>query len=213
MASLDPAGELLRISEHYRQMTDGEVLAIARESSELTPIAQDALADEIRQRKLRVQPEESPAPESSEPTEPSVYDEDRELVELCTVWSVPDALQVQTLLDRGGIPFFMGSEKATGVDAVTSDFAKGVSVQVMRIGLAWAALQMKDYEPANDPDAKETDISEVDPVRCPRCHSTEVVFEDLVAEPATTADKSPRYKWTCDSCGHHWEDDGIVKEG
>jgi hypothetical protein len=39
-------------------------------------------------------------------------------VEICTVWSLSDGLQLQTLLDRAGIPFFMGPEKATGVEAV-----------------------------------------------------------------------------------------------
>jgi hypothetical protein len=37
-------------------------------------------------------------------------------VEICTVWSLSDALQLQTLLDRAGIPFFMGPEKATAME-------------------------------------------------------------------------------------------------
>ncbi len=48
------------------------------------------------------------------------YAEDRELFEICAVWSLRDALQVQSMLDVAGIPFFMGEEKATGVDSVTS---------------------------------------------------------------------------------------------
>ena len=151
--------EFLRISERYRQMSDGELLVLIPQSSELTPFAQEALANEVRSRGLKAEVEdEEPAASSpfkpppaffeheSEHESPKLrdsagsdfpdpdssqedqYDEDRKLVELCTVWSVRDALKVQTILDEAGIPFFMGPEKATGVDGVTSNFAKGVGV-------------------------------------------------------------------------------------
>ena len=162
--------------------------------------------------------------------------EDRKLVELCTVWSVRDALQAQTILDRGGIPFFMGPEKATGVDAVTSNFAEGVSVQIMQIGLTWAGPAMRHYEPEDDPTPKEEVVDEL-LMHCPRCHSQEAVFEELIVnkpsqgrgsrdnenDDTTTLDSSDDssssaetsssiYNWTCDSCGHRWEDDGVIKE-
>jgi DNA-directed RNA polymerase subunit M/transcription elongation factor TFIIS len=234
--------EFLRISERYRQMSDEEIRVLMPQSSELTPFAQQALATEVRTRglKLEAESEKAPAPwdykpptridrkapkfrdsvasdtsesesESSDDAE-SPYDEDRKLVELCTVYSERDALQVQTILDARGIPFFMGPEKASSVDAVTSDFAKGVVVQIMRIGMAWAAPGMRHYEPEDDPNP--TDDKELDelPVRCPKCHSEEVVLEELASATAATDESSQKYKWTCDSCGHHWEDDGVVKE-
>jgi DNA-directed RNA polymerase subunit M/transcription elongation factor TFIIS len=139
-----------------------------------------------------------------------LYDDDRQLVGLCTVWSVRDALQVQNLLDTAGIPFFMGPEKATGVDAVTSNFAEGVSVQIMNVGLPWARQAMQIYEPADDPTPKEKEEPEDLPVRCPKCQSTEVVFEELVPKPNAVEDATPKFKWKCDSCGHDWEDDGVV---
>ena len=132
---------------------------------------------------------------------------------ICTVWSLSDALQLQTLLDRAGIPFFMGPEKATGVEAVTSDFVNGVSVQVMRIGLPWTRQPLSNYMPVNEPDPKQEEVLDELPVRCPRCQSTEVIFEGLIAQPARTKDNSsPQYEWTCDSCGHQWKDNGIAKE-
>jgi DNA-directed RNA polymerase subunit M/transcription elongation factor TFIIS len=121
---------------------------------------------------------------------------------------------VQTILDGAGIPFFMGPEKATAVEGVTSNFAKGVGVQIMQIGLAWAGPAMRHYEPEDDPTPKEKN-QELDelPVHCPKCHSTEVVFEGLTSAPAMATDESSqKYKWTCDSCGHQWEDDGVAKE-
>jgi len=241
MDTLDPGGgEFLRMAERYRQMSDGELLVLIPQSSELTPFAQEALANEVRSRGLKVEVEdEKPAtlsqfkpqpaffehespelgvsvgydfPDLDSSDDPDSYQEDRKLVDLCTVWSQRDALQVQTILDEAGIPFFMGPEKATGVDGVTSNFSKGVSVQIMQIGLPWAMPAMRHYEPEDDPTPKEEEVDEL-PVRCPRCHSTEVVFEGGTSTlVVATDDSSQKYKWTCDSCGHQWEDDGVAKE-
>jgi DNA-directed RNA polymerase subunit M/transcription elongation factor TFIIS len=249
MDTFDPAaGEFLRISERYRQMSDGELLVLIPQSSELTPFAQQALANEVRSRGLKAEVEQPatpspfklppaffehesehgspkfrdsagsdlPDPDSSQPdsSQEDQYDEDRKLVELCTVWSGRDAAKVQTILDEAGIPFFMGPEKATAVDRVTSNFAKGVGVQIMQIGLPWARPAMQHYEPEDDPTPKEKN-QELDelPVHCPKCHSTEVVFEGLTSAPAMATDESSqKYKWTCDSCGYQWEDDGLAKE-
>jgi DNA-directed RNA polymerase subunit M/transcription elongation factor TFIIS len=251
MNLFDPAGqEFLRISERYRQMSDEELLVLIPQSSELTPFAQQALANEVRQRGLKAEADEKPSPTPFKPQpdffgqksehefpkfynslgeesanldssdEPnfsddsdSSYEEDRKLVDLCTVYSVRDALQVQGLLDGAGIPFFMGPEKATGVDKVTSNFANGVSVQIMRIGLPWTHQPMQHFEPEDDPDAKkeDEDLDEVS-IRCPKCHSTEVVFEGGTSTPIVASnDSSQKFKWTCDSCGHQWEDDGVAK--
>jgi hypothetical protein len=214
MTDLDPAGEWRELSERYRGMSDEELVVLARQSPELTDVAQQALTQEISYRKLKLPPEETPPPPDHEPDPESPYAEDRQLVELCTVWSLRDALQLQTLLDRAGIPFFMGPEKATGVDQVTSDFLKGVSVQIMRIGLPWTRQAMLNYEPADEPGPKQDQELEELPVLCPRCGSTEVVLGRLVTESPTAKDSSrhPQFEWTCDSCGHQWEDDGIVRE-
>ncbi len=250
MDTLDPAGqEFLRIAERYRQMSDEELLVLMPQSSELTPFAQEALANEVRSRGLKAEAaDEKPAASSqvkppaffeheapkfrdsagsdfSGPDSPDSdssqldssqedpYDEDRKLVELCTVWSQRDALQLQGILDEAGIPFFMGAEKATGADKVTSNFANGIGVQIMQVGMPWARQAMQHYEPEDDPAPKETpEVDEV-VIRCPKCHSDEVVFEGRTSEPANARDESSqKFEWTCDSCGHHWEDDGVEKE-
>jgi len=239
----DPgAGEFLRMAERYRRMSDEELLVLMPQSSELTPFAQQALANEIRSRGLKaeVRDEATVAPLSSESkssqfTPPafferespehgdwatedflapdSSYDEDRKLVELCTVWSERDALKLQTILNGAGIPFFMGKEKATGVDKVTSNFSSGVSVQIMQIGMPWARSAMQHYDPEDDPTPKaDEELDEVS-VRCPKCRSTEVVFEGRTSELADAKDESSQeFEWSCDSCGHHWVDDGVEKE-
>jgi hypothetical protein len=57
------------------------------------------------------------------------------LVAIRKVWSERDARRLQRVLDVAGIPFYMGKEEATGVDDVTSNFAEGVPVGVMQIGV------------------------------------------------------------------------------
>jgi predicted nucleic-acid-binding Zn-ribbon protein len=224
MEKLGPAGEFHHLSEHYRGMSDGELLDLARQPSELTEMAQQALASEIAHRHLKVEPEKPAPPQPQVWTPPETpdaddpYDEDRRLVTLCTVWSQADAEQVQELLGAAAIPFFMGQEKATSVDAVTSNFAEGVDVAVMSIGLSWAREIMQHYEPINDQTPKE-EKEEQDGellVRCPKCRSTEVVFEELAApaegKPSPQILSPQVFKWICDSCGHEWEDNGVLKE-
>jgi DNA-directed RNA polymerase subunit M/transcription elongation factor TFIIS len=214
MEARDPAGEWRQLSERYRGMSDEELVVLARQRSELTEVAQQALTQEISYRKLTVSPLETPAPPPDpEPDPESPYAEDRQLVELCTVWSLRDALQLQALLDRAGIPFFIGPEKATGVDAVTPNFGNGVAVRIMQIGIPWTRQAMLHYEPADEPDQKRDAELEELPVRCPKCHSTEVFLLRLLTEALPSKENvAPNFEWTCESCGHEWEDDGIVKE-
>jgi len=66
MSVVDPAGEYLRLAEHYRQMNDEELLELIPQRDELTPAAQQALAIEVRQRGLKVEmAEEKPAAAAS----------------------------------------------------------------------------------------------------------------------------------------------------
>ncbi len=219
MQTLDPAGEWLRLSEHYRQQSDDELVGLARQTSELTDVAQQALAQEIANRRLKIPPEESAAPRSPEPQPDSAedgespYAEGRELVGICTVWSLADALKLQRLLYTAGIPFYIGPEKATGVDAVTSNFANGLSVQIMQVGVPWAHQVLQQYFPADEPPEEKADESDNLAIHCPKCHSTEVVFENMDRGPENSEGKpSSKFKWNCDSCGHEWEDDGLVTE-
>jgi DNA-directed RNA polymerase subunit M/transcription elongation factor TFIIS len=222
METIGPAEESLRLAEHYRQLTDDELIEMARQSKELTGMAQQALALEVSSRKLTVPPQEPPvamrsAPSLSSfndqepPEENDPYAEDRKLVEIRRVWSEADARRLQQVLDVAGIPFCMGKEKATSVDDVTSNFAEGVPVAIMQIGVPWASQAMqKNYSPKDEVlEPSYEDAGDV-AVHCPKCHSTEVVFEQLVDEPSDAGDRSvAKYQWTCDSCGYEWEDEGV----
>ncbi len=194
-------------------MSDDELLQLARDLSALTQSAQQTLAAELSARGLKPpSPEIQDAPPAPEPDPDSPYAEDRELVEICMVWSLSDALQLQWLLDRAGIPFYMGPKKATGVDA-TSNFGEGVSVQVMRVGVPWARQAIQDYAPANEPPPEKEEEGQGIPFACPKCRSEEVIFEQLMGEsPDTDENSKSKFSWTCDSCGLQWDDEGVVRE-
>ena len=227
MHAADAGGDYLRLVEHYRQMKDPELLILSRDSAGLTDLARQALESEMHQRGLQPEPEEQPPipdpPESFSADvsqAPDPYEEDRKLVDLCTVWSQRDALQLQTLLDRAGVPFFIGPENATGIAEITSNFANGLRVQVMRIGIPWTRLPMSNYFPKDAPPEVVEEEPEELSTRCPKCQSEEVIFNGLVAESpddaesspsSSTTDPSQKFDWKCDSCGYEWKDDGVAR--
>jgi DNA-directed RNA polymerase subunit M/transcription elongation factor TFIIS len=213
MELLNPAEESRRLTELYRNMSDEELIVVARQNSELTVIAQRALDYELSQRKLTAPPEEPAVPPVPEPSVDPEYAEETELVDLCIVWSLADALKLQKILVPAGIPFFMGPEQATDAGKVTSNFADGVTVQIMRIAQTWALPLMQHYEPADNPPDPTPEEIEDEVIRCPKCHSEEIIFDQLIPEPGGNADDSAaKFEWTCDACGHKWEDDGVVNE-
>lgn len=232
MALIDHPGEWLRLTHHYQSMTDGELLKIAGERDQLTELAQQILAMELSARRLKIKeasPQQQPFPDARQQTVehraatpvPALghdqsdgevaadpYAEDRTLVPLLTVWSPRDAMQVQRLLDVASIPFYMGTENATGVDAVTSNFATGVDVKIMRIGLPWARTALQYYEPKDEPESEKEHWDEKVDVRCPKCRATDIIFHEEIASPDRS---SSNYKWTCGVCGNRWEDDGLAR--
>jgi DNA-directed RNA polymerase subunit M/transcription elongation factor TFIIS len=222
METIGPA-ESLRLAEHYRRLTDDELIEIAHHKDDLTEMAQQALAIEVASRRLTVPPKEPAVAMRSAPSlrslseadpqdEGDPYAKERQLVEIRKVWSERDARRLQQVLDVAGIPFYMGKEKATGVDDVSSNFAEGVPVAVMKIGAPWASQAIREnYFPEDEPAEEIEDDSDDLAVHCPKCHSTEVVFDQLVDEPPEGGDSSAaKFQWTCGSCGYEWEDEGAV---
>lgn len=224
MATLGSAEESLRLAEHYRRLTDEELIALAQQRDKLTELAQQALAMEIGSRKLTlplaqpqssrrpVRPPDSGEEEDSHTEQPAdedgPYAEDRKLVEVSRVWSEADARRLEYVLHVAGIPFYMGREKATSVDSVTSKFDRGLPVKVMQIGLPWAYEAMRrNYVPHDEPPEPQFEDARDIAIHCPRCRSTEVVFNERADRVPGAL---PKYRWTCGSCGYEWEDDGVV---
>ena len=210
METLDPATEWRRLSERYRSMNDDELLALAGDVSEMTDVARQALAQEMSQRRLKPEAKApTPKVKNSNSEDEDPYAQQHELVDICTVWSLADARKLQALLDEEGVPFYIGPEKATTADAVTSNFAKGLTVQVMRVGLPWAQRALERFTPADAPGPKEPEEPDGDlAIHCPKCHSTDVIFNQL-ADGSDASVDNERFDWTCASCGTQWEDEGV----
>jgi rubrerythrin len=86
-------------------------------------------------------------------------------------------------------------------------------VKVMRVGVPWAWQAMANYEPANEPLPEKEEEGKEIPVVCPRCRSTDVIFERLKKESQTVKDApDQKFEWSCDSCGYQWEDEGVARE-
>lgn len=214
MGAVDRVEEWRQVTEHYRSLTDDELVAIARQRSELTDVAQQAMDAEILHRKLEIPPElpddEPKVPVLPEPEPDSPYEPERQLAEIETVYSLRDALQLQRLLEADGIPCYLGDEEATDANAVRSNFANGVSVKIMRIGIPYATRARRMFQPQDDSRTKERDEDvEADPLLCPKCKSDQVFLDEAEPDPANP-EKAATFQWTCDACGHRWEDDGIL---
>lgn len=213
MDTLGPASESLRLAENYRQMSDDELIDLAQRPSELTDMAQGVLAQEISSRKLKVPPAEEQASREgmATPGDPqageSPYDEDRELVSISTVWSRRDAEQLQILLVNAGIPFYIGPDKVASVDGVKSSFADGLDVFVMRIANNSAVSALKYYNPQDEPE-EETSGQEL-AIHCPKCHSTDVIFDDAGGAEPEDDTITQKFDWECAACGYKWEDEGV----
>ena len=215
MDTLGPASESLRLAENYRHMSDDELIDLAQRPSELTDMAQGVLAQEISSRKLKVPPavdslsrERLTTPGNSEDAE-SPYDEERELVSISTVWSRRDAEQLQSLLVNAGIPFYIGPDKVASVDGVKSSFADGLDVFVMRIANNSAVSALKYYNPQDEPEEEKETSGEELAIHCPKCHSTDVIFDDAGGAEPEDNTITQKFDWECAACGYKWEDEGV----
>ena len=84
----------------------------------------------------------------------------------------------------------------------------------MRVGWPWAWEAMQNYFPKDEPPEEKIDWESFKAeVRCPRCRSTDVIFERFTGRLEDADGKPvPKFKWHCDSCGKEWEDDGVAKD-
>ena len=107
---------------HYSRLSDGELIKLAIESSELSESAWDALEDELERRHLEV-PEPESAPQVSLP-------EMRDLIVLRAFRDVPEALLAKGRLEASGIECFLADENMVRMDWFISNLLGGVKLLV-----------------------------------------------------------------------------------
>jgi Putative prokaryotic signal transducing protein len=146
--TLDFGKEYERFASHYSQMSDGELLKLALESSELSDPAWDALEDELDRRKLEV-----PEPESSRPILPAM----RDLVVLRRFRDVPEALLAKGRLEASGIECFLADENMVRMDWFISNLLGGVKLLVQPADFSKASEILNEPVGSDSSDDFESD--------------------------------------------------------
>ena len=203
----DRVEEWRRVKERYEGMSDAELEAVAGDGWELTDVAQQALQGEISRRGLKVQLKAAAPPlEQPEPCEETDDPEDLDLVVAQQVWDPSEARRVKETLDAAGVPSYFGPNNVEEVDELGPGFEGGVDVRVREVDQQRAIQALASTTPAEcqtQPDYKP---------RCPKCHSSEIVFQGLDGEAVEDSTPNSKFNWSCDSCGYTWKDDGVEQE-
>jgi DNA-directed RNA polymerase subunit M/transcription elongation factor TFIIS len=212
MEPIDYQREYNRLSELYAKMGEGELETVAAEAYDLTDVAREALSFAISTRGFKIPLNlASPAEEEVEslpPTDDGFVPDDQDLSVNYVAQDRGELLKVKVFFDAARIECFLGEEKVHDPKELTGGFEGGVEMRV------WKAEAKRAYQllAAVIPDFEKRDpVPDVE-VRCPKCHSDGVIFEERAAAPTdSTPAKNVKFCWVCDDCGHEWEDDGIVQ--
>jgi DNA-directed RNA polymerase subunit M/transcription elongation factor TFIIS len=211
MESIDLNEQWHQLRENYVQMTEDELTRIAGDAYNLTPIAQEALQAEIKERKLAIQlqissPATEPDFEEPDPELPPLDTED-DLVSVSFFWDEASARRTKGILDEAFIPSYLGPDNVSHIDDFKSSFSAGVHLKVRSVDRARACSTLANHS-FEDQDELDPDEGKEFAIVCPKCHSTEVVFEEKDPQ-AVNPIADTKFNWTCGDCGHQWKDDGI----
>jgi hypothetical protein len=208
----DPVSEQRQLRERYAGMTDEEIESVADEAYDLTEIAQESLRAEIRSRRLSIQLREAPAPsEKPESGSSRLNPSDLDLDVVHRAWDMEDARLAKETLDVWSVPSYIGPDNVDDLANFHGSFEHGVEIKVEKADQqrAFAALAMMPRsETETNPEADAVNTMAC----CPRCSSTEIVFESLDPTPDGKSGFNSKFNWTCDACGYKWKDDGIEQE-
>lgn len=213
METIDRAQEWRRLKELYRDKSDEELSAVAGEGYQLTELARQALEAEIASRRLDLEiATEPPEPvDEPEPMEPEDFDPTGfDLVPFGIYWDREAIIQTKSILDTANIPSYIGEEAVEKVDDFRGRFERGVQLLVRAVDRQHAFQACAYHAQQNEDKTAPPEEDNYIPPKCPTCGSEDIVFEGR--DPNLTSDNSAdsKFKWSCDACGHEWEDDGVV---
>jgi hypothetical protein len=210
----DPGQYWQDLTANYRQMSDGELLQLAEKPEELTEVAQQALRDELKLRRLETQQrptafrstpdfnpsthfdfaggvfrsEYAPPPEDLEEGLPAEY---TWKTLLCDCESNDRAWQLFEALKRHGIESWVRQVHPSSTDVL------GPQVYVAADQLEEAKAVASQPIPQDIIDDWNAVVPEFQLPICPRCGSR----EDVILESA-----DPVNTWSCETCGAEWSD-------
>lgn len=192
------------LAAQYAQMSETELMELARSYDGLLEIAQAALRAEFARRGL-----EPPLVEETE--EPEL----RRLVTVRRYRDLTEAFLGRSLLESAGIPAWIADEHLVRTNWFLSNAVGGVRLQVDESDEAAAVEILEEEVPPTIEYGEEEPY--VQPT-CPKCGSAEITLGDgtergrsFVALAVMAIPVPPREAaWHCEACGARWvetEDD------
>ena len=219
----NPAEDWQRLTEHYREIGDGELQELAADFADLTETAQQVLRNEMRNRGLDDPCAAHEAPQSPErPTAPrwaSAVDPDRAVnrsdapdaneendlpceytwkTPLCECDTAEQAWQIYEVLRRAGIESWIeqpGSQYALELSGPRVVVAADQLDQALEI----AARPI----PQDIIEESRQDVAEYEAPTCPHCGAADPVLESV----------DPTNSWLCEACGEQWTEAAVGPNG
>jgi hypothetical protein len=190
------------LAAQYAQMSETELMELARSYDDLLEIAKAALRSEFARRGLE-------PPLVKEPEEP----EFRRLATVRRYRDLTEALVGRSLLESAGIPAWIADENLVRMDWFYSNLVGGMRLQVDESDEA-AAREILEQKPPRAIQYSEEETF-VQPT-CPKCGSAEISLGDgtergrsLVGLYLFAIPVPPRKAaWHCEACGARWADTG-----
>jgi len=216
----NPVEEWQRLTEHYREMFDGELEELAHELGNLTETAQQVLRNEMKNRGLAMPGEKTEAPQKPEAAAPSRFasaidpdagseesddpESDQEgdspteftwKTPLCECEDQTQALAICEALRRAGIDgWFERSGSRMGISGPRVVVAADQLDEAREIVSKPATQQIIDEY--------REDVPEYAPPKCPSCGAPDPVLESV----------EPTNSWLCEACGKQWADPADTPE-
>ncbi|MFL6437383.1 MAG: hypothetical protein ACJ71Q_07375 [Terriglobales bacterium] len=163
-------------------------------------------------------PEEAGVEERAREFDP----EELELVSIGQVWDMADARRTREILEYASVPSYFGPNKVENVELLQPFFEterevskkRGFEVGIrLLVPAKYSQLGMRALANADRPERQNEGAPEEQPyyaATCPKCHSAEIVFQELEGDDSPIDSK---FHWTCDACGHRWTDGGLEENG
>lgn len=208
------SAEMLRLTRHYRGLSDDGLLDLSDHAMELTPDAQRILEEEIRRRGLEEPREYESLEETGEPDAlaraeakmragiearraEQFSDHPREYT-----WKVPlrdyenpeEARQRLTMLRREGIQCWFMDPSGRLEDPTVARLDYRIFVPADQLEEAEAIVQKP--VPQDIIDDSKIEVPEFVMPQCPKCGSSDPAL--VGAEPSNS--------WLCEVCGNEWSD-------
>ncbi|HEY3928807.1 MAG TPA: hypothetical protein VGL89_10550 [Candidatus Koribacter sp.] len=216
-AAMQPADiqqEFSRLGQYYRSLASEELENIAAQAFALTDTARQALSFEISSRGLPIvlnltPPLDEQGMEALPPEDDGFVPDDQDLACVHVAHELKELLAIKKDLNHRGIECFFGDDNLRDVSALPAKFHGDMPICVWRHQMNEAIKVLTATVPGYGAQEEAPNLE----VRCPKCNSDGVVFEerDLDSTGGKLTNQS-KFHWVCDDCGYEWEDDGIASE-